>query len=215
VTTSSEAARDPAGFLGNQRYLIDNSVFGRVAHPDVAPIWREGLKRQLFVTCSPFVLEALQSAESAEDVQGLREELTEGLPYVEPDNQTWELAFNAQQTMAAVSPGWHRASPVDFLLAVIAKREGLTVLHYDYDYDKIKADGGLGFAAKWIAPAESLEGAGQQPQVVRQLKRAIAHRLRAFRSHANEEQAHRDVVRALDEALREAQIPPLPPPPAS
>ena len=46
---------------------------------------------------------------------------------------------------------------------MIAKREGLAVLHYDYDYDKIKADGGLGFAAKWIAPAGSLEGAGQQP----------------------------------------------------
>jgi len=80
---------------------------------------------------------------------------------VEPDDQSWDLAFNAQEAMASVSPGWHRASPVDFLLAVIAKREGLTVLHYDYD--KIEADGGLGFAAKWIAPAGSLEGAGQQP----------------------------------------------------
>ena len=44
---------------------------------------------------------------------------------------------------------------------MIAKREGLTVLHYDYD--KIEADGGLGFAAKWIAPAGSLEGVGEQP----------------------------------------------------
>lgn len=173
MTTSSEAAQDPAGFLGNQRYLIDNSVFGRVAHPAVAPIWQEGIRRELFVTCNPFVLEALQAAESAKDVHDLREELTEGLSYVGPDDQTWELAYNAQEAMAAVSPGWHRASPVDFLLAAIAWREGLTVLHYDHDYDKIEADGGLGFAAKWIAPAGSLEGAGEQPQIVRQLKRAI------------------------------------------
>ncbi len=80
---------------------------------------------------------------------------------MEPDDQSWDLAFNAQEAMASVSPGWHRASPVDFLLAVIAKREGLTVLHYDYD--KIEADGGLGFGSKCIAPAGSLEGAGQQP----------------------------------------------------
>ena len=45
---------------------------------------------------------------------------------MEPDDQSWELAFNAQEA-------------------------------------NIKADGALAFAAKWIAPAGSLEGAGQQP----------------------------------------------------
>lgn len=203
--------QDPAEFLGDRRYLIDNSVFGRVAHPAVAPIWQQGIKRDQFATCGPFVLEALQSAESARDVRYLREELTEGLPFFQADDQTWRLAFDAQETMADVSPGWHRASPVDFLLAAIAKREGLTVLHYDYDYDKIEADGGLGFAAKWIAPAGSLEGADEQKQSVRQLKRAISQRLRAFRHDAHEDQIHRDVVATLDRALEVAGKPPLPP----
>lgn len=159
VMTSPEAG-DPSGFLGDQRYLIDNSVFGRAVHPSVTPIWEEGLRKDLFVAASPFVLEALQSAESGDDVSKLREELTDGVPYVEPDSQIWALAYGAQETMAGVAPGWHRASPVDYLVAAIAHRDGLAVLHYDHDYDKIAKDSGLIFEAKWVAQPGSLEASG-------------------------------------------------------
>lgn len=214
VTTSPDSVPvGPANFLGGQRYLIDNSVFGRVTHPDMAPIWKEGLEGDLFVACSPFVLEALQSAEGAQGVSDLKVQLTEGLRYIEPDTEIWKLAFRAQETMAAVEPGWHRASPVDYLIAAIAHREEIAVLHYDHDYEKIEADSGLVFEAKWVADAGSLEGPGEQPQIVRQLKRAISNRLRDFHGEADEERIHRVLVGALDAELDKARKPARQPPP--
>ena len=45
----------------------------------------------------------------------------------------------------------HQIKVPDLLIAAIAQRHQLTVLHYDKDYDKISAT--TGQATQWIAPA--------------------------------------------------------------
>jgi predicted nucleic acid-binding protein len=52
--------------------------------------------------------------------------------------------------------GLHRgAKPVDLVIAAAAEAAGLTVLHYDDDYDRIASI--TRQPVEWIAPAGSLD----------------------------------------------------------
>ena len=46
--------------------------------------------------------------------------------------------------------------PVDLLLAALAERHRLGILHHDRDDDLIAARTDLRFASEWLAPAGSL-----------------------------------------------------------
>ena len=46
--------------------------------------------------------------------------------------------------------------PVDILVAVIAERHRLTVLHSDHDFDRLRRYTDLELTAEWLAPAGSL-----------------------------------------------------------
>lgn len=161
--------RGGAFSLGEDPHLVDTSVFARAHHPMVAPVWSEAIRRDLLVSCGPFVLEAVVSARDAGEARVLLDELTAGLRYVELDETTWRLAYDAQQAMATRGAQWHRRPPTDYLIAAAAHRHDLAVLHYDHDYDRIAADSGLRFRSTWIAEPGSLETPGEQPQVVRVL----------------------------------------------
>ena len=63
-------------------------------------------------------------------------------------------ALDAQRALARV--GHHRLPPVDLLVAALADRHGLGVLHYDRDYDLLAENAGLRFESVWLAPAGSL-----------------------------------------------------------
>lgn len=200
------------GLLGGVGHLVDNSVFARLGHPSVAPLWSAAIRAGLLFTCGPFVLEALVSARDVDEVDALFEELTAGLPHVEVDHETWGLAYKAQRAMAERSPGWHRRPPIDYLVSAVAHQHGLGILHYDHDYTAIAADSGLVFRATWVAPPGTLERRGEQPQVNRLLKRAISLRLAQFSGDIVEEDVHRNVMALLDAAISDAGKPALAPP---
>jgi predicted nucleic acid-binding protein len=99
------------------------------------------------------LLEAGYSARSAEDHgQGLAELLA--LPQFAIDEAVERRALDAQRQLARV--GHHRLPPVDLLVAAIADRHRLGVLHYDRDYDVIGEKTDLDFASVWLAPAGTL-----------------------------------------------------------
>ncbi len=51
----------------------------------------------------------------------------------------------------------HRSVPiVDLLLAALAERHHLTVLHYDRDFDRLREHTSLRFDVEWLAPAGTL-----------------------------------------------------------
>lgn len=155
-----------ASYLGGRAHLIDNSAYARTLHPAVAPIWSDALQRNLVVSSPPFVLEAVVSARDAKEAGELLEELTMGMRYLQVDEETWHLAYRAQQTMASVGSQHHRRPPADYIISALAHQHGLPVLHYDLDYEAIAADSGLSFEHLWIAERGTLEGPGEQPQVV-------------------------------------------------
>lgn len=189
--------------------LVDNSVYTRLGHPTVAAVWREALARDELVACGPFVGEALYSARNVAELEQLLEELTVGMRYVELDDGTWRLAYEAQRRMAAVAPQFHRRPLGDYLVAAAAHQHRLGVLHYDRDFDLLVAHGGLRFESRWAAEPGTLTDRGTD--ALRPLRRAITARLAQF-SGSEAARIYADVVDLLDEALETGGKPPLPAP---
>ena len=76
------------------------------------------------------------------------------MPWATIDANVERRALDAQRHL--VRSGHHRIPPADLLLAALAERHQLGILHYDRDYDLIAARTDLLFASEWLAPAGSL-----------------------------------------------------------
>jgi predicted nucleic acid-binding protein len=104
--------------------------------------------------CLPFLLEVGVSARSSRDHAELLNELMT-LPFVRIDEQAERRALKAQAELVRV--GHHRkVPPVDLLIAALADRHGLGVLHYDKDFDFIVEKTDLDFHSEWLMPRGSL-----------------------------------------------------------
>ena len=134
--------------------LIDNSAWARLADPalgdDRVTELADALEAGRIATCLPFLLEAGYSARSARDHDELLAELL-ALPRVSIDDDVERRALDGQRQLARV--GHHRLPPVDLLVAALADRYRLGVLHYDRDYDLVAEKTDLDFASVWLAPA--------------------------------------------------------------
>jgi predicted nucleic acid-binding protein len=139
--------------------LLDNSAWARVGlgrlHGDTRDRWEQAVLADEVLVCPPFALEAMYSARDARDFSGLAAELR-GFRQVAADEQTWERAADAQASLAADPAVSHRVKPLDLLIAAVADQHALGVLHYDHDYDTIRAHTPLRFHSAWIAPRGSL-----------------------------------------------------------
>jgi predicted nucleic acid-binding protein len=134
------------------RFLLDNSAWVRLADPALSDKRRSEVADQFeageIATCLPFLLEAGYSARNARDFDGLLHELR-SLPHLEIDDEVEGIALDAHRELARVRH--HRLPPVDILVAAIAHRHGVGVLHYDRDYDQIASKTSLEFESIWLA----------------------------------------------------------------
>ena len=105
------------------------------------------------VVCLPFLLEAGYSARAAEDHRDLMDELL-ALPWAAIDETVERRTVEAQRQLARTRH--HRLPPVDILLAALADRHQLGILHYDRDYDLIAARTDLRLTSEWLARPGSL-----------------------------------------------------------
>jgi predicted nucleic acid-binding protein len=137
--------------------LLDDSAWARLAHPGLPPPRSDEIAAALelgqIVACLPFVLEAGYSARAARDHGDLMDELL-ALPWAEIDQAVERRALDAQGQLART--GHHPMPPVDLVVAALADRHGLGILHYDRDYDLIASQTDLRFQSEWLAPAGSL-----------------------------------------------------------
>lgn len=110
-----------------------------------------GAKR--IVACLPLKLEAGYTARSGADHERIMHRL-DALPWASIDREVQRHALGAQRQLARV--GHHRMSPMDLLLAAIADRHRLAILHYDRDYDVIAERTDLRFTSIWLAEPGTL-----------------------------------------------------------
>lgn len=134
-------------------FLADRSALTR---RDTRPEVREALEPLLLAgevaTCGIVDLELLYSAASRATYRALAEALR-GMPRVPIEDTSVKRALEVQAMLAERSQ--HRAvSLPDLLIAACAERAGLTVLHYDADFDRV---GELtGQATRWVVPRNSV-----------------------------------------------------------
>jgi predicted nucleic acid-binding protein len=137
--------------------LLDNSAWVRLADPALdksrADEIADALEQQRIAVCLPFLLEAGYSARSASDHGELLRELM-ALPILHVDAEVEQRAIDAQAQLARA--GHHRLPPVDLMVAALADRHGVGVLHYDGDYDTIATKTDLRFASTWLADRGAL-----------------------------------------------------------
>ncbi len=132
--------------MARATYLADTSVFARLTKPvvtaTVAPLIAQGL----VAICAPMVFELGFSARSRADHHAIMHRLAafESVPVTEGDHRR---ALELQLLLA--ERGQHRAlSLVDALVAAVAETRGLTVLHYDADFELVAEL--TGQAHEWV-----------------------------------------------------------------
>ena len=113
----------------------------------------EAIEQRRVGTCLPFLLEAGYSARSATDHDELVRELT-ALPMLHIDTEVERRALDAQRQLARA--GHHRLPPVDLIIAALADRHSIGVLHYDHDYDILAQKTDLRFTSEWLATRGTL-----------------------------------------------------------
>lgn len=134
--------------------LPDTSVWARRRHPTLRTWFESGLRSGGLGTCDQVRLELLHSARNVEEFRQLRADL-ETLPDAPMGAAEWKRAVEVYEMLAAVKPQWHRSvKHADLLIASAAEAAGVTLVHYDRDYDAIAEV--TGQPMRWAAPAGTL-----------------------------------------------------------
>lgn len=134
-------------------FLADKSALTRRdTRPEVRNVLEPLLLAGEIATCGLVDLELLYSASSRATYRALAEALR-GMPRVPLEELGLRRALEVQAMLAERSQ--HRAVPLpDLLVAACDERAGLTVLHYDADFDRIAKLTGQG--TRWIVPRGSV-----------------------------------------------------------
>ncbi len=135
------------------QYLIDKSAMARLHEKEVADKLRLLMRRGQVSMCGMTLLELLYSAQSADDYRQLAARL-EAVPewLITEDSDFWR-AREIQEELA--STGRHRAVPIPGLvIAAVAERHRVAVLHYDAAYDVIAEV--TGQPTEWVVPRGSV-----------------------------------------------------------
>jgi predicted nucleic acid-binding protein len=135
-------------------HLLDNSVLARMAKPPVAARVEPLIDAGVAATCSVTDLEQLFSARSGAEHRDWREEIALRFVNVRICQATLDRAIEIQGLLA--DKGQHRAANIpDLVVAAAAEGAGLTVLHYDSDFDLIA--GVTGQEVEWVVPRGSVD----------------------------------------------------------
>ena len=134
-------------------YLADTSAFARLRKPHVASAVAPLIAEGKIALCAPVAFELGFSARSAADHDVIMSRIVafESVPTTEGDHRR---AIELQGLLA--ERGQHRAlSLVDALVAAIAESRGLTVLHYDADFDAVSEV--TGQPTEWVVERGSAD----------------------------------------------------------
>ncbi|MFJ5552687.1 PIN domain nuclease [Streptomyces sp. NPDC093225] len=135
-------------------HLIDTSAIVRVLEDkNVQARWVDHLVEGVVAVCEVTELELLYSARSLGDRISKQEQLAELFNWVPMPDDAVRRALTVQRMLT--DRGEHRsAGPVDLLLAATAELNGLTVLHYDADFETVARV--TGQPTVWVAPPGTL-----------------------------------------------------------
>lgn len=134
-------------------FLADKSALARMPHASVSAVLEPLILAGLVARCGIIDLEIYFSARSHADfvrTRHLREQAFPPIPIAQGD---FDRAIDVMETLAR--RGHHRAVSIpDLLIAAVAERADICVLHYDEDFDRVAAV--TGQAVQWVVPRGSI-----------------------------------------------------------
>lgn len=118
--------------------LADTSVWGKKNRPGME--WFAiALEYGEIAVCDMVVMEVLTTARDGKDFHQLEQALA-ACPWFRVEVTDWDEARRVYRALAEQGPLHHRSVKVpDLLIAAVAARAGLSLVHYDEDYDRIAA----------------------------------------------------------------------------
>jgi predicted nucleic acid-binding protein len=130
-------------------YLADTSALARLHRPPVAAVLAPLIEAGVVATCGVIEFELGWAARSSAEFDQLRADRDVGYEWLATHDEDWRRALEVQASFWRI--GRMRAVGLPYLLiAAVAERERVTVLHYDSDYDLIAQV--TGQPAQWVVP---------------------------------------------------------------
>ena len=133
-------------------HLLDSSVLTRLHHTAVREVIEPLAERGELARAGIGDLEIGYSARSAAEWDRLAEAL-QAFELVETTANHLQRARQVQRLLATKHQRGRKVP--DLLIAAAAESRGLTVLHYDADFDRIAAV--TGQSCEWVVPAGSVD----------------------------------------------------------
>lgn len=135
------------------RYLLDKSALARGHLPEVAAVVEPLLHGGLLALCGISHLELLYSARDGADYVRARADLNSLYEWLATEDLDLRRALEVQELLAR--SGQHRGVTLpDLLIAAVAERHRIAVLHYDADFDLIAEQ--TAQPTQWILPRGSI-----------------------------------------------------------
>jgi predicted nucleic acid-binding protein len=136
--------------VGVTQYLADKSALARLHLPPVAEVLVLLMERGLVSICGVTELELLFSARNIQERSRMKQQIDASLVQMHEPDDVWAPAAEIQE--ALTEKGQHRAASIpDLVVAATARATGLTVLHYDNDFDTIASF--TEQPTRWVVPA--------------------------------------------------------------
>ena len=132
-------------------HLADKSALARMTNTAVAERLAPLILGGQVATCAVIDLEVLYSARSLGDYEEILVERG-ALPTLALTETVASRALDVQHLLAR--RGQHRVPVPDLLIAATAEVNGVAVIHYDADYDRIAQV--TGQPAEWVVPRGSI-----------------------------------------------------------
>ena len=130
-------------------HLADTSALARLRHAAVASTLGRLIEAGLVATCGVIEFELGWATRTVEEFDDVRSDRQAGYEWLATHDEDWQRALQVQA--ALWRSGRIRAVGFpDLLIAAVAERERVTILHYDSDYDLIAQV--TGQPTQWVAP---------------------------------------------------------------
>jgi predicted nucleic acid-binding protein len=130
-------------------HLADTSALARLHRPEVAAVLAPLIEAGLVATCGVIEFEIGWATRSGAEFDLVRADRAAGYEWLASHDEDWHRALDVQAVL------WRsgRIRAVGFpglLIAAVAEREQVTLLHYDGDFDRIAEV--TGQPVQWVVP---------------------------------------------------------------
>jgi len=130
------------------RYLADKSALARWHHPPVRTVLAPLVEHGLIATCGITELVVLFTARGRADCDQVAADRRHAYEWLPTEDGDLRRALGVQAELAAARDQLGAVSLADLIIAAVAERHGVCVLHYDADYERVATI--TGQPTRWV-----------------------------------------------------------------